>query len=67
VIRNHSSDGYKWGKFEGIYSVKAKYSLVHEINRTGSSMFDNIIYFNIALEKDLFSRELLDKLLTTHY
>jgi isocitrate dehydrogenase kinase/phosphatase len=62
VIRNHPTEGYKWGEFDGIDSVKAKYSRVHEINRTGS-MLDNIIYFNIALEKTLFSRELLDELL----
>ncbi len=62
VIRNHPTAGYKWGEFEGIDSVKAKYSRVHEINRTGS-MLDNIIYFNIALEKSLFSPELLDELL----
>ena len=62
VIRNHPTAGYKWGSFEGIDSVKAKYSRVHEINRTGS-MLDNIIYFNIALEKRLFSPQLLDELL----
>ena len=62
VIRNHPTDGYKWGKFDGIDSVKAKYSRVHEINRTGS-MLDNIIYFNIALEQRLFSPQLLDELL----
>ena len=43
-------------RFEGIDSVKAKYSRVHEINRTGS-MLDNIIYFNIALEKELVHAE----------
>lgn len=52
VIRNHPADRYKWGEFEGIDSVKAKYSRVHKIKRTGS-MFDNIIYFNIALEEDI--------------
>jgi len=62
VIRNHPTEGYKWGKFEGIDSVKEKYSRVHEINRTGS-MLDNIIYFNIALEQTLFSQGLLDELL----
>ena len=62
VIRNHPTDGYKWGEFEGIDSVKEKYSRVHEINRTGS-MLDNIIYFNIALENALFSKSLLDELL----
>jgi isocitrate dehydrogenase kinase/phosphatase len=63
VIRNHPTEGYKWGEFEGIDSVKEKYSRVHEINRTGS-MLDNIIYFNIALEKELFSTSLLDELLS---
>jgi isocitrate dehydrogenase kinase/phosphatase len=62
VIRNHPTSGYKWGEFEGIDSVKQKYSRVHEINRTGS-MLDNIIYFNIALEKELFSPGLLAELL----
>ncbi len=62
VIRNHPTKGYKWGVFEGIDSVKEKYGRVHEINRTGS-MLDNIIYFNIALEKSLFSPDLLDEML----
>ena len=62
VIRNRPTSGYKWGTFEGVDSVKAKYSRVHEINRTGS-MLDNIIYFNIALETSLFSASLLDDLL----
>ena len=63
VIRNHPTSGYKWGTFDGIDSVKAKYSRVHEINRTGS-MLDNIIYFNIALEARLFAPALLDDLLS---
>jgi isocitrate dehydrogenase kinase/phosphatase len=62
VIRNHPTEGYKWGEFKGIESVKEKYSRVHEINRTGS-MLDNIIYFNIALEKELFAPALLNELL----
>ena len=62
VIRNHPTSGYKWGEFEGIESVKEKYSRVHEINRTGS-MLDNIIYFNIALERYLFAESLLEELL----
>ncbi len=62
VIRNHPTSGYKWGEFEGIDAVKEKYSRVHEINRTGS-MLDNIIYFNIALERELFAESLLDELL----
>ena len=51
------------GAFDGIDSVKAKDSQVHEINRTGS-MLDNIIYFNIALERSLFSGDLLEELLS---
>ncbi|MDH3760912.1 MAG: bifunctional isocitrate dehydrogenase kinase/phosphatase [Gammaproteobacteria bacterium] len=62
VIRNHPTSGYKWGEFEGIDAVKGKYSRVHEINRTGS-MLDNIIYFNIALERELFAESLLEELL----
>lgn len=62
VIRNHPTEGYKWGRFEGIESVKEKYSRVHHINRTGS-MLDNIIYFNIALEKKMFAPALLEELL----
>ncbi|MCP4387637.1 MAG: bifunctional isocitrate dehydrogenase kinase/phosphatase [Gammaproteobacteria bacterium] len=62
VIRDHPTSGYKWGEFEGIDSVKGKYSRVHEINRTGS-MLDNIIYFNIALERELFAESLLKELL----
>ncbi|MFT5114746.1 MAG: isocitrate dehydrogenase kinase/phosphatase [Parasphingorhabdus sp.] len=62
VIRNHPTEDYKWGEFEGIESVMKKYGRVHEINRTGS-MLDNIIYFNIALEQDLFSMELQEELL----
>jgi len=62
VIRDHPTSGYKWGEFEGIDSVKQKYSRVHEINRTGS-MLDNIIYFNIALERELFADSLLEELL----
>ncbi len=62
VIRNHPTDGYKWGQFEGIDSVKEKYSRVHVINRTGS-MLDNIIYFNIALERKFFAERLLGELL----
>jgi isocitrate dehydrogenase kinase/phosphatase len=62
VIRNHPTAGYKWGKFEGIEKVMEKYDRVHEINRTGS-MLDNIIYYNIELEEDLFAPELLDELL----
>jgi len=62
VIRNHPTDGYKWGEFEGIESVKEKYSRVHDINRTGS-MLDNIIYYNVKLDRHWFDPELLTELL----
>lgn len=62
VIRNHPTQQYKWGKFEGIDSVLAKYRRVHEINRTGS-MLDSIIYVNVKLRRDEFDPELLALLL----
>ena len=63
VIRDEPTEQYKWGKFQGIASVLAKYGRVHEINRTGS-MLDNLIYFNIRLEKTRFRPELRDELLS---
>ncbi|NIR30008.1 MAG: bifunctional isocitrate dehydrogenase kinase/phosphatase [Gammaproteobacteria bacterium] len=62
VIRNKPTEQYKWGIFKGIDWVLSKYSRVHEINRTGS-MLDNIIYYNLKLEKAWFNGELLDELL----
>ena len=63
VIRDQPTDQYKWGEFAGIESVLDKYRRVHEINRTGS-MLDNIIYYNIKLERESFAHELLQELLT---
>ncbi len=63
VIRDKPTAGYKWGKFEGIEKVMQKYDRVHEINRTGS-MLDNIIYYNIELEQDLFAPSLLEELVS---
>jgi len=63
VIRNAPTEQYKWGEFQGIPSVLAKYSQVHEINRTGS-MLDNLIYYNIRLNRDWFAAKLLEELLT---
>ena len=63
IIRDKPTDKYKWGHFEGIESVLAKYRQVHEINRTGS-MLDNVIYNNIRLERDWFSEAILEELLT---
>ena len=62
IIRDKPTDGYKWGTFEGVDSVLKKYSRVHDINRTGS-MLDNIIYYNVRLEKDWFADQLLEELL----
>ena len=62
VIRNTPTKGYKWGVFEGIDSVLAKYRRVHDINRT-DSMLDSVIYYNLRLSKNWFEPELLEKLL----
>ncbi len=62
VIRDKPTAQYKWGKYEGFDAVLRKYKRVHEINRTGS-MLDNIIYFNLRLEKEFFEACLLDELL----
>ena len=64
VIRNSPTKHYKWGEFEGVSSVLSKYSLVHVINRTGS-MLDNIIFYNVKLEKKWFSNSLIEELLTS--
>ena len=63
VIRDKPTANYKWGEFEGIDSVMRKYGQVHEINRTGS-MLDNIIYYNLKLDRSWFDPALLDELLT---
>ncbi len=62
VIRDKPTANYKWGRFDGIESVMKKYSRVHEINRTGS-MLDNIIYYNLKLDRGWFNPDLLDELL----
>jgi isocitrate dehydrogenase kinase/phosphatase len=62
VIRDKPTASYKWGEFEGIESVMRKYGRVHEINRTGS-MLDNIIYYNLKLDRSWFDAALLDELL----
>ncbi len=63
IIRDTPTDGYKWGTFDGIESVLKKYSLVHDINRTGS-MLDNVIYWDIKLEKSWFAPALLEELVS---
>ncbi len=62
VIRDRPTDQYKWGKFEGVESVLDKYRRVHEINRTGS-MLDNILYYNLRLQREWFDEALCQELL----
>ena len=58
VIRDRPTRSYKWGEFPGVAAVLDKYRVVHEINRAGS-MLDNVMYYNLKLEKDMFDPELL--------
>ena len=60
VIRDRPSKSYKWGVFPGVAAVLEKYRLVHEINRAGS-MLDNVMYFNLKLDRDMFDPALLDE------
>ncbi|MEO1543900.1 MAG: isocitrate dehydrogenase kinase/phosphatase AceK regulatory subunit [Pseudomonadota bacterium] len=62
VIRDHPTDGYKWGEFDGVETVLDKYRIVHESDRAGS-MLDNIMYENVRLEKSWFSPVLLQELI----
>ena len=61
VIRDRPTAQYKWGHFEGLQSVLDKYRQVHEINRAGS-MLDNIIYYNLKLQRNWFEPALLEEL-----
>ena len=61
VIRDRPTEGYKWDSFQGVEAVLEKYKRVHEINRTGS-MLDNILYYNLRLERAWFSPELAAEL-----
>jgi len=63
VIRDRPTDGYKWGQFPGPAAVLDKYERVHYINRTGS-MLDNIIFYNLKLDRAWFNPRLLDDLLS---
>jgi isocitrate dehydrogenase kinase/phosphatase len=64
VIRDRPTSDYKWESFEGLDTVLAKYKRVHEINRTGS-MLDNIVYYNLKLERSWFAPELTAELLSS--
>ena len=57
VIRDRPTTSYKWGAYPGVAAVIEKYRLVHEINRAGS-MLDNVMYFNLRLDRDMFEPEL---------
>jgi isocitrate dehydrogenase kinase/phosphatase len=61
VIRDRPTSSYKWGAFPGVAAVAEKYRAVHEINRAGS-MLDNVMYYNLRLDRDLFDSALLDEL-----
>ena len=63
VIRDHPTEGYKWDSFQGVDAVLEKYKRVHEINRTGS-MLDNILYYNLKLDRAWFSAELAAELVS---
>ncbi len=62
VIRDRPTEAYKWGAFPGVDAVIEKYRVVHEINRAGS-MLDNVMYFNLRLDRDLFEPGLLEEIL----
>jgi isocitrate dehydrogenase kinase/phosphatase len=61
VIRDRPTMSYKWGSYPGVAAVVDKYREVHEINRAGS-MLDNVMYFNLRLDRDLFDAALLDEI-----
>ncbi len=61
VIRDQPTTAYKWGAFPGVVAVLEKYRAVHEINRAGS-MLDNVMYFNLRLERQLFDPALLEEI-----
>jgi isocitrate dehydrogenase kinase/phosphatase len=61
VIRDKPTNSYKWGAYPGVAAVSDKYRVVHEINRAGS-MLDNVMYFNLRLDRDMFDPTLLDEI-----
>jgi isocitrate dehydrogenase kinase/phosphatase len=61
VVRDQPTSAYKWGAFPGVAAVVDKYRDVHEINRAGS-MLDNVMYFNVRLDRDMFDPELLEEI-----
>jgi len=63
VIRDRPTSAYKWGAYPGTEAVLDKYRVVHEINRAGS-MLDNVMYFKLRLDRDLFEPDLLEEICT---
>jgi len=61
VIRDQPTNSYKWGAYPGVAAVSDKYRVVHEINRAGS-MLDNVMYYNLQLDRDMFDPALLDEI-----
>jgi len=61
VIRDRPTASYKWGAYPGVPAVLEKYRVVHEINRAGS-MLDNVIYFNLRLDRTMFDPALLEEI-----
>jgi len=61
VVRDAPTVSYKWGAFPGVAAVLDKYRVVHEINRAGS-MLDNVMYFNLRLDRELFDPALLEEI-----
>jgi isocitrate dehydrogenase kinase/phosphatase len=61
VIRDQPTATYKWGAFPGVPAVLDKYRVVHEINRAGS-MLDNVMYFNVKLDRNMFEPALLHEI-----
>jgi isocitrate dehydrogenase kinase/phosphatase len=61
VIRDKPTNSYKWGAYPGVAAVSDKYRVVHEINRAGS-MLDNVMFFNLRLDRDMFDPTLLDEI-----
>ena len=63
LIRDQPTQAYKWGAFPGVSAVEDKYRVVHEIDRAGS-MLDNVMYFNLRLERRMFEPALLEAIST---
>jgi isocitrate dehydrogenase kinase/phosphatase len=61
VVRDAPTVSYKWGAFPGVAAVVDKYRQVHEINRAGS-MLDNVMYYNLRLDRELFEPALLEEI-----